>query len=45
MAASLLFDVYDPPEVPIKSNFTPATPKTQSGNYFRLAVAMLQNGR
>jgi hypothetical protein len=45
MAASLLFDVYGPSGVPIKSNFTPATLKTQSVNYFRFAVAMLQNSR
>jgi hypothetical protein len=45
MAASLLFDVYGPSRVPIKSNFTPVTLKTQSVNYFRFAVAMLQNGR
>jgi hypothetical protein len=45
MAASLLFDVYGPLRVPIESTFTPATPETQSVNYFRFAIAMLQNGR
>jgi hypothetical protein len=45
MVASLLFDVYGPSGVPIKSNFTLATLKTQPVNYFRFAVAMLQNGR
>jgi hypothetical protein len=45
MAASLLFEVYGPSVVPIKWNFSPATLKTQTENYFRFAVAMLQNGR
>jgi hypothetical protein len=45
MAASLLFDVYGPSGVLIKSNFTRATLKTQTVNYCRFAVAMLQNGR
>jgi hypothetical protein len=45
LAASLLFDVYGPSGVAIKSNFTPATLETQSVNYFRFAVAKLQNGR
>jgi hypothetical protein len=45
MAASLLFDVYGPSEVPIKSNFKPATLKTQAVTYFRFAVPLLQNGR
>jgi hypothetical protein len=45
MVASLLFDVCGPSEVLIKSNFTRATLKTQTVNYFRFAVAMLQNGR
>ena len=45
MAATLKFEVYGPSGVPIKSNFTLATLKTQSVNYFRFAVAILQNGR
>jgi hypothetical protein len=45
VAASLSFDVYGPSGVLIKSNFTRATLKTQTVNYFWFAVAMLQNGR
>jgi hypothetical protein len=45
MAASLLFDVYGSSGVLNKSNFTSATLKTQPVNYFRFAIAMLQNGR
>jgi hypothetical protein len=42
MAASLLFDVYGPSGIPIKSNFTPATLKTQSVNYFRFGIRHLK---
>jgi hypothetical protein len=45
MAASRLFNVYGPSGVRIKSIFTLATLKTQSVNYFRFSVAILQNGR
>ena len=45
MAATLLFEVYGPSRAPIMSNFTPTTLKTPRQNYFRIAVAMLQNGR
>ena len=37
MAVSLIFEVYGPSGVPNQSNFTPATLKTQTENYFRFA--------
>jgi hypothetical protein len=45
LAATLIFEVYGPSGVPINWNFSPATLKMQTVNYFRFAVAMLQNGR
>ena len=44
MAASMLFDIYGPSVVPLKWNFTGATLKTPTVNYFRFGVAMFQNG-
>jgi hypothetical protein len=44
LAASILFDIYGPSRVPIKSNFTRATLKTQTVNYFLFAVTIFQNG-
>ena len=45
MATSMLFDVYGLSVVPMNWNFTRATLKTLTVNYFLFDVAMLQNGR
>jgi hypothetical protein len=45
MAACILFNDYGRSGVPITWNFTRATLKTQTVNYFPFTVAMLQKGR
>jgi hypothetical protein len=43
-STSISLVVYGPSGVPIESNFTPATLKTQTVNNFLFAVTIFQNG-